>query len=217
MQRRATTEKFRKRRAWGGKWLICWDFGRAETGPQGAEVLNLGDPEVAQMPARPDVKAARFEQGAFCLGAFRKNQLVGWIWLRRQAHPEDEVRCTYELARPAESAFDFDLVVLPAYRLGIGFAAVWDGANAYLTEQGVRYSYSRLTRFNLASRRSHARLGCKRVAGAVFLKAWGLELMVATLAPFVALTWRSDQRTRLRLKPDVLLRDVDRPPDGARR
>jgi hypothetical protein len=34
------------------------------------------------------------------------------------------VRCTYELADAQRSVFDFDLVVLPKHRMGIGFMAI---------------------------------------------------------------------------------------------
>ena len=85
------------------------------------------------------------------------------------------------------------------------FVAIWHGANAYLHERGVRYTFSRLTRFNLASRRSHAHLGWRRAAQAVFLQAGRVEVMLANAAPYVACTWKSSQRTRLRLAPDVLV------------
>jgi hypothetical protein len=37
------------------------------------------------------------------------------------------------------------------------------------------------------------------------MKALRVELMLATLAPFAALTWAPHQRVRMRLAPDVLL------------
>ena len=69
--------------------------------------------------------------------------------------------------------------------MGIGFVAVWHGANQYLQARGIRYTFSRLTRFNVASRRAHAHLGWKCVGRALFLKAWRVELMLATIAPYV--------------------------------
>ncbi len=165
--------------------------------------IRRGDPEIALMPARPGIKESRFEQGAVCVGAFRNEVLIGYIWLCFDQYEEDEVRCTYRLARPAESVFDFDLFVFPKYRMGIGFAAVWDGASEYLRARGIRFSFSRLTRFNLASRRSHDRLGWKRVAKAVFVTAWSAEFMFANTAPFISFTLRP-RRVRLLLHPTVL-------------
>lgn len=175
-------------------------------------LLQPGDPEIAAMPARDEIKAARFADGSVCLGVYMKDKLVGYIWFSRGRHLEDEVRCTYALEPAAESVFDFDLVVLPEYRMGIGFAAVWQAANTYLRESGVRQSYSRLTRFNLASRRSHAHLGWRRVAAVAFLKIRGVELMVADMQPWIALTWGS-RRSTLRLRPDVLAVNATPPPN----
>jgi hypothetical protein len=41
-----------------------------------AEIVE-GDPAVATMPAREDIKASRFRQGARCLGAYRNDELLG--------------------------------------------------------------------------------------------------------------------------------------------
>ena len=88
--------------------------------------------------------------------------------------------------------------------MGIGFMGIWHGANAYLHERGIQYTFSRLTRFNVASRRAHAHLGWRCVGRALFLQAWAVELMLVTIFPYIALTWRPAQRVRLRLTPDVL-------------
>jgi hypothetical protein len=74
-----------------------------------------------------------------------------------------------------------------------------------LRSRGINFSYSRLTRFNLASRRAHARLGWKRVGSALFLRAWRIEVMAATIFPYVSLSPGESQRVRLELRPDVLL------------
>jgi hypothetical protein len=182
----------------GGKALLTPNLSKnlsfQEIGP--------GHPDIAQMPAREDIKAQRFEQGARCLGTYRKGQLIGYLWYCTHRYDEDEVRCTYELVDTERSIFDFDLYVMPQHRLGVGFLGVWHGANETLAPRGVRYTFSRLTRFNTASRRAHAHLGWKRVGQGVFLQAWGLELMAATVAPYVACTLES--RVTLRLGPEAL-------------
>lgn len=159
------------------------------------------DQAIALMPVRPEIMASRFEQGARCLGVYRKGMLVGYIWLCFGRYDEDEVRCTYELAAPECSVFDFDLYVFPEYRMGTAFLAVWHAANEFLHQRGVQFTFSRMTRFNLASRRSHVRLGARCVGRALFLRAWSAELMLATVYPHVALTWAPAQRARLRLAP----------------
>ncbi len=117
---------------------------------------------------------------------------------------QDEVRVTYELVDRDASIFDFDLYVMPQHRLGLGFLGVWYSVNEILVPRGVRYTFSRLTRFNVASRRAHAHLGWKRVGRGVFLRAWQAEFMLATVAPFVGATFGSSQRVTLKLSPKVL-------------
>lgn len=150
--------------------------------------IRRGDPDLTRMPALIHAKEARFKQGARCLGAYRKGELVGFSWYCKERYEEDEVRCTYELADKQSSVFDFDLFVLPEHRGGLGFASVWQGVNETLDPQGVRYTFSRVTRFNLASRRAHAHLGAQRIGSAVFLEAWRLQCMLTTLPPYVGVT-----------------------------
>lgn len=166
--------------------------------------IHSGDAEIALMPAREDIKALRFEQGARCIGAYRKGQLIGYLWYCTGRYEEDEVRVTYELVDRDASIFDFDLYVMPKHRLGMGFLSVWYSVNEMLVPRGVRYTFSRLTRFNLASRRAHAHLGWKRVGRGVFLRAWRAEFMLASVAPFVGVTFGARQRITLKLSPDAL-------------
>jgi hypothetical protein len=160
-----------------------------------------GSLDVEQMEARPEIKAARFRHGARCLGVYRKGDLMGYLWYAQDRYREDEVRCDYLLSEPATSVFDFDLVVQPKYRMGLGFVGVWHGANELLSAQGVHHTFSRMTRFNLASRRAHLRLGARRIGRAIFLRAWGIEMMLGTLSPYVGLTMRPGQRVQLRMRP----------------
>ncbi|KPF52357.1 hypothetical protein D621_11680 [beta proteobacterium AAP51] len=173
-----------------------------------AQAIEPGHPAVAEMPAREEIKAQRFAQGAQCLGAYRKGELIGYLWYARERYREDEVRCDYVLAEPSDSVFDFDLYVLPKHRLGLGFVGLWHVANEVLGSAGVRYTFSRVTVFNVASRRAHAKLGWKRVASGLFLQAWRLEFMLASVRPFIGITLGPNQRVTLKLRPDVLAKQV---------
>jgi len=164
--------------------------------------IKAADPEMALMPVRPEVMQSRLAQNAVCLGAFRKGAFIGYMWFCNRTYDEDEVRCTYVLGRAPESVFDFDFYLFPEHRMGLGFVGLWNGANEFLTRRGIRYSFSRLTRFNLASRRAHQHFGWKIVGRALFLRVWRLEVMVATLFPFVSMTQAG--RVRLLLQPDIL-------------
>ena len=162
--------------------------------------IRSSDPEIALMPARPDIKESRFRQNAICLGAFRKNAFIGHIWFCFHAYEEDEVRCTFVLPEGNQAVFDFDLYLFPEHRMGLGFGGIWDGANKFLRSRGVKFSFSRLTRFNLASRRAHMRLGAQRVGRLFVLRAWRIELMVATVSPYVHLSLGERDRARVKLR-----------------
>lgn len=168
-------------------------FTYAEIGP--------GHADLARMPAHDDVKYGRFAQQARCLGVYSKDVLIGYIWFCFDQYDEDEVRCTYILSAPEKSVFDFDLFVFPEHRMGVGFLAVWHGANMFLRQRGIEYTFSRVTRFNTASRRAHAHLGWKKIGDAVFLQAWHLEVMVANIAPYVAASWSRNARVGMHLTP----------------
>ncbi len=163
--------------------------------------IREGDPEVALMPARTDIKQARFRQGAICLGAFDKERLAGYIWFCCREYEEDEVRCTFVLTPEDSSVFDFDLYIFPEYRMGLAFMAIWNGANEFLCKRGIARSYSRLTRYNLPSRRAHRRLGAAPIAYTCFLQIGSIEVMVATLFPFIDVTLRRSSRIFFKLKP----------------
>ena len=165
-------------------------------------LIEPGDSELALMPVRPEVMQARLAQKAVCLGAFKKGILVGYMWFCSGRYDEDEVRCTYVLGRPGESVFDFDFYLFPEHRMGFGFAILWNGANELLGRRGIRYTFSRMTRFNLASRRAHQHLGLRVVGRALFLRAWVLEVMVATLFPYFHVSITRAGRAHLTLQAD---------------
>jgi hypothetical protein len=163
--------------------------------------INAGDPELALMPVRSEAMRARLAQQATCLGAFRNGTFIGYMWFCNPAYDEDEVRCTYVLGSAEDSVFDFDFYIFPEHRMGLGFVSLWNGANEFMRRRNIRYSFSRLTRFNVASRRAHQHLGLKVVGRAIFLKAWHLQVMIATLFPFVHISITKTERVRLTLKP----------------
>ncbi len=168
-----------------------------------AREIHRGDPEVAVMPARPEIKESRFDQGAVCLGTFKRDEFVGHIWFCFDAYQEDEARCTFVLPDDGQSVFDFDLYVFPQYRMGLGFLGVWNGACELLRQRGTKFSFSRLTRVNIASRNAHQKLGTRIVARVFVLKLFSWELFASTIAPFLYLSTGPGKRVRLKLKSRI--------------
>lgn len=163
------------------------------------------DPAIDAMPARAEIKRQRFEQGATCLGVYREEQLLGYIWYCFGRYDEDEVRFRYELTDGQRAVFDFDLYILPEYRMGIGFAAVLHSANQYLRSRGVDCSFSRLTRFNLASRRSHSHVGLVTVATTHCLQLGTVEIVLSSTSPHIAITWSKGQRVSFKLSRHMVV------------
>ena len=163
--------------------------------------IGPGHPALAVMPVPAAVIRARFDQKAVCLGTWRGDVLLGYIWLCFGRYIEDEVRCDYLIAEAPGSVFDFDLYILPEHRMGLAFAALWHGTNEYLRTRGVVRSFSRVTRFNNASRRSHARFKWQRVGRVLVFVAWRLEVMLTDIAPYVAVSTSLSDRMQLRLRP----------------
>jgi len=165
--------------------------------------IKAGDPQIALMPVRPEVMQARLAQDSICLGAFNKGIFIGYMWFCNSTYDEDEVRCTYLLDPTQESVFDFDFYLFPEHRMGLGFVGLWNGANEFLNRRGIHYTFSRLTRFNVASRRAHHRLGGKVIGRALFLQMWQVEVMLATLFPYVHLSMTKAGRVHLTLRPGL--------------
>jgi hypothetical protein len=171
--------------------------------------IEKDDPAILKMPIRSEILSLRLRQNTKCLGTYdKKGKLVGYLWLSFDAYEEDQARCTFVLTLPEKSVFDFDLRVVPEYQMGIGFAALWDGANRYLYERGIRYSFSRLDRFNQGSAKAHNHLGWKRVGWAVIFRFWSMEIMLMSKMPWLYISLGESARARIYLEPDVLCGDV---------
>ena len=163
--------------------------------------VREGDELVQTFPRPAEVIARRFRDGAVCLAAIAGRGFAGFIWLASGHYDEDEVHCRYVLVDEARSAWDYDVFVLPEYRLSRVFMRLWEAANRRLAGRGVRWSYSRISAFNPGSIRSHRGLGARRLHSATFLCVGSLQLGFFSLAPFVHLWWPGRTPPVLRLRP----------------
>lgn len=200
----------------GGRWrivpyrLYAQPIGRAGTirlRPDPAtciDQLGADNPLLAALPRPSAVIAARLAAGARCHAATVKGRFAGTIWIARGHYDEDEVRCRYELAEPAISAWDYDVYVDPDFRLGRTMARLWQHVDAGLAAEGVRWSFSRISMFNPASSSSHARLGARPVGWAVFLCLGALELSAASTTPRLHVGLSSRPRYRLRAPAEAV-------------
>ena len=163
--------------------------------------VQSGDPIVAQFPRPRAVIAERFRMGAHCFVAQRGERFVGFLWIKEQRYPEDEVRCLYVLDEPDRCVWDFDVHVEPEFRLGRTFVRLWDHASDWMCARGYDWTISRISAFNRESLAAHARLGIQGVGRATFLRCGRLQIALFDRAPLVHAGWRDDHVPTLRLRP----------------
>ena len=163
--------------------------------------LSPGEAQLVGGVRDPAIITAREQQGARCLGVLRDEHLLGVLWYATAPYQEDEVRCLF-VPTPADRAvWDFDVYVIPEERLGLAFGKIWEEACQRLAAQGYRYTCSRISAFNPASRTAHERLGARIVGKATFLCVGPWQAMVSTLRPFVHISLRPVSRPRIEVGP----------------
>jgi hypothetical protein len=151
--------------------------------------IDHDHPLILQLPRSRDEIARRFAGGAQCFLAIREDRVIGHLWVTRSAYREPVHRCEFAPRPAGRTAWDLDLWVDPAERLGLAFARLWDQCNRYLREQGVTWTCSRVSAFNTDSLQAHARLGMRVMHSLFYFGAGRAELLVANVAPFVALSF----------------------------
>ena len=135
------------------------------------QLIQPLDAVVSKFPRPSHINEQRWAQGANCYGALVKGEFAGTIWIQSRCYEEDEVRCDFLMNDP-QTVWDFDVYVEPRYRLGRTLGRLWKAVDQHLSNQGVRWTFSRISRFNAESLNAHARLGAISVGQATFL-TWG--------------------------------------------
>lgn len=141
--------------------------------------ITPDDPVVASFPRPAEVNAQRFADGSECYVAWVKGQFAGHIWIARGRYVEDEVRCVYEIVDAATCVWDYDVYVEPRLRLGRTLGRLWRAVDDDLAARGVRWSFSRINRFNAASMRAHQRMGATHAGWLAALSIGGWQLSFA--------------------------------------
>lgn len=162
--------------------------------------VHRGDPLITQFPRPLPVIEHRFEIGARCIAAEKDGVFAGYIWLKTQEYPEDEVRCRYVLGPPGDAIWDFDVYVSPAYRVGRTFVRLWEFVNMMLRANGYYWSLSRISGFNPESLAAHARLAVRRIGTATFVRLGALQISLFDRRPWIHIGWRESHVPSLRLR-----------------
>jgi GNAT superfamily N-acetyltransferase len=182
----------------GGRWaLFRYEFVAQYVADTPLEPLRGADIEIRHTvpqqalpedyPRPAHAVHYRHAQGAQELTAWRGGHLAGFLWLIRGAYQEDEVRARYCLVHP-HASWDFDVWVHPEERLGWVFRQLWEAARSDLRHEGIRWTCSRISAFNSASRRAHAQIGTVSMGAALFLRCGHWQWMLANVRPYFHLS-----------------------------
>jgi hypothetical protein len=151
--------------------------------------IERDHPLIPQLQRPRDEIVRRFAGGAVCFVATREDRIIGHLWVTQSPYREPVHRCKFSPQPPGRTAWDFDMWIAPDERLGLAFARLWDQCNSYLRERGVTWTCSRVSAFNPASLKAHERLGMRVMHSLIYLGAGPVELLIADVAPFLALSF----------------------------
>lgn len=140
-------------------------------------------------PSRPqEVIDQRFQQSARCFVAYKNKIFNGFLWFVKDRYTEDEIRCRYVLHPTGSLVWDFDVYVEPKARLGGTFLKLWSETFNVLDREGVNWSLSRISAFNMNSLRSHEKLGAYKVGSVAALSIFSLQILFTTFKPYFSVT-----------------------------
>ncbi|GGD75311.1 hypothetical protein [Lacimicrobium alkaliphilum] len=136
---------------------------------------------------RPEEKLKdRFNGSTRCLLGKKNGELASCAWFACGVFDEDEVN--YRIRLGPQQVWDFDVYVIPKYRLGRLFLYTWQRASNDLRTEGYQSTLSRISAYNRTSVTTHEKLGAKCLSTAIFLKIWSFQITVATRIPYLALS-----------------------------
>ncbi len=169
--------------------------------------ITAGDPAIRTFTRTPGELADRFAQGAVCLGAFRGDELLGWLWFATGAFQDYTYPVTFTLHPAHCVAWDFDVYVRPEARFSAAFARLWEAAFTQLRSQGINQTLSAISAYNPASMRAHHRLGTVTLGSIFVLRTGKLQAVwSATFRPHSQWSSRPGFRAKLSIKAPLISR-----------
>lgn len=157
------------------------------------------DQSQTDLPRPVAVLKERFTQKTTCLLVKQDEELAGCSWFSYKEYNEDEVRCVFDFSNLLKHVWDYDIYIVPKYRLSRLFMRMWSEAEEKLTSNGYSHSLSRITAYNISSIKSHERLGAIKISWICFFNLFGMQLMFSPMAPYIhlSLTKKSIPRVKI--------------------
>jgi hypothetical protein len=161
---------------------------------------------IHQFPRPPAVLHYRYRQGAICLGAFKHQECIGFMWVLVGNYQEDEVRTCFVPLPAHQAAWNFDLYINPEHRLGLTFPRLWDATHTWLKNRDIAWVMSRISAFNSGSYTAHVGMGAIRLSWVVYVCIGTWQVMFTRIAPFFHLSVCQETYPELRLHPKTARR-----------
>lgn len=163
--------------------------------------LEPDAPALDQFPRERETFENRFTQGAIVYAVFDGDRPVGFIWFVMGPYHEDEVNCEFQPHPEGEVAWDFDVYVVPEYRVTTAFLRLWDAAYLHMRTAGVRWSMSRISAFNPVSLAVHRKLGAVDCGTLNFVCIGRMQIAVGSFPPKLRISYASYGKPRYRVSP----------------
>lgn len=162
--------------------------------PRGYTWRPLERTDLAQhtIDVGPDVQAKRFAAGLSCIGVFgRSGELVGVSWVGCGAQEDPLYGIRYEL--PPEIAWDLGLWVPEDKRMTRAFSAVWAAMGEWLRGEGLAWTMSSISDYNVASITAHRRLGASELGSVAVIRFGRLQISFGA-RPLIRWRGAADER-----------------------
>ena len=166
---------------------------------RGIETRRLSTDEALKcgVPISENLIESRRQGEAVCLAAFKDDRLIGYRWLQLGPYSDEEVHCTFVAVAGRRAAWGWNFFVAPQHRTSFVFARLWDETYAFLRDNDLQWIFSWISAFTPAVLTAEQRLGAHRLGGAVFISVGPVQLLLATIAPFVHVSLRRAAPPRL--------------------
>lgn len=158
---------------------------------------DLGDGE---LPLTPELLRSRLDRGVVCLGAYKNERLIGFHCLSFGSHDDEQYRARFQPGPAGRAVWDFDIYILPSQRGGLSFAFLWDGVFDFLRSRDIRWLTSYIAATNVASLKSHLRMGAIKLGSVIFLRIGSLQLVFSDCPPYVHASFADSARPAFRLE-----------------
>lgn len=173
---------------------------RANAKAEAVWQLSADDTLIASFPRTSEKIQERLALGHRCyVRSTTKTPFAGYVWIAGTPMQEDEIDATYTFPE-LRCVWDYDVYVVPQYRLGRTFVSMWSGVEKTLVGEGAELSLSRISAFNHTSLRSHIALGAEKIAWVAAARLMGIQILLTNVKPYLKLSRNRSPEVNLEVR-----------------